>query len=206
MAVNYSRLKSNNGFESPGFVVDATGNLAAESLTLENGITVSQGSLSVPAISTDSITISNLPLFTNNGTTLSASVTGSSLQSVGTLNGLTVDGNVRLRIGGENKISIVDGRIEIKSTTRGEIENVNIGTENPGTMRATSLTLVADQGSPTSLTASNASINFNSSIIAGTVSFSESPRSGTAPVNGDDLVRKDYVDNNSIAYAVVFGA
>ena len=199
MAVNYSRLKSKSGFESPGFVVNTSGNIAATSLTLDN-------SISVPQISTDTITISNQPLFTNNGTTLSPTVIGSSLQSVGTLNALTVDGNIRLRTGGENKISIIDGRVEIKSTTRGEIENVNIGTENPGTLRATSVTVVSDQGSPGSLTASGANINFNASVIAGTVAFSQAPSSGTAPANGDDLVRKDYVDNNSIAYAVVFGA
>ena len=108
MAVNYSRLKSKAGFESPGFLVNSAGNIAAASLTLDN-------SISVPSISTDTITISNQPLFTNNGTTLSPSVIGSSLVSVGTLNGLTVDGNVRLRLNGENKISIIDGKIEIKS-------------------------------------------------------------------------------------------
>lgn len=199
MAVNYTRLKSKSGFESPGFLVNTAGNIAATSLTLDN-------SISVPEISTNTITISNQPLFTNGGTTLSPTVIGSSLISVGTLNGLTVDGNTRLRYNGENKISIIDGKVEIKSTTRGAIENVNIGTESPGTLRATSINVVADQGSPASLTASNANINFNSSVIAGTVAFSTAPSSGTAPVNGSDLVRKDYVDNNSIAYAVVFGA
>jgi len=199
MAVSYIRVKSKWGFESPGFVVDTSGNIAAGSLTLDN-------SISVPSISTDTITISNQPLFTNNGTTLSPTVIGSNLVSVGTLNALTVDGNIRLRAGGENKISVVDGKVEIKSTTRGVIENVNIGTENPGTLRATSITVVDDQGSPGSLTVSGANINFNASIIAGTVAFSQAPSAGTAPTNGDDLVRKDYVDNNSIAYAVVFGA
>jgi hypothetical protein len=205
MAVNYSRLKSKSGFESPGFVVNSSGNVAANSLTLDGGITAT-GAFSAPSISTDSITINSLPLFTNNGTTLSPTVIGSSLVSVGTLNDLTVDGNVRLRLNGENKISIIDGRVEIKSTTRGEIENVNIGTEKPGTLRATNVTVIDDQGSPGSLTAAGANINFNASVIAGTVSFSSAPSAGTAPTNGDDLVRKDYVDNNSIAYAVVFGA
>ena len=199
MAVSYTRLKSKSGFESPGFVVNTSGNIAATSLTLDN-------SISVPQISTDTITISNQPLFTNNGTTLSPTVVSSSLQVVGTLNSLTVDGNVRLRSAGENKISIIDGKVEIKSTNRGEIENVNIGTESPGTLKATSVTVASDQGSPGSLTAVGTNINFNASVIAGTVSFSSAPSAGTAPTNGNDLVRKDYVDNNSIAYAVVFGA
>lgn len=199
MAVNYTRLKSKSGFESPGFVVTSAGNIAASSLTLNN-------SISVPEISTNTITISNQPLFTNGGTTLSPTVIGSSLISVGTLNSLTVDGNVRLRLNGQNRISIIDGKVEIKSATRGEIENVNIGVESPGTIRSTGITVVSDQGSPGSLTVSNANINFNSSVIAGTVAFSKAPSSGTAPTNGADLVRKDYVDNNSIAYAVVFGA
>lgn len=206
MAVNYNRLKSTTGFESPGFVVDSNGNLASNG-TLSGASLTLTGAITSTSISTNTITIANQPLFTNGGTVLSPTVVGSSLISVGTLNALTVDGNIRLRQSGVNKISVIDGKVEIKSTTRGDVENVNIGVEQPGTLRSTSITIVADQGSPGNLTAANANINFNSSVIAGSgISFSEAPSSGTAPKNGDDLVRKDYVDNNSIAYAVVFGA
>lgn len=206
MAVNYNRLKSTSGFESPGFVVDANGNLASSGTLSGTSLTLT-GAITSSSISTNTITIANQPLFTNGGTVLSPTVIGSSLMSVGTLNALTVDGNIRLRLGGVNKISVVDGKVEIKSTTRGEVENVNIGVEQPGTVKSTGVTIVADSGSPGSLTAANANINFNSSVIAGSgISFSEAPSAGTAPTNGDDLVRKDYVDNNSIAYAVVFGA
>ena len=206
MAVNYNRLKSTSGFESPGFVVDANGNLASNGTLSGTSLTLT-GAITSSSISTNTITIANQPLFTNSGTVLSPTVIGSSLISVGTLNALTVDGNIRLRQSGVNKISVIDGKVEIKSTTRGEVENVNIGVEQPGTVKSTGVTIVADSGSPGSLTASFANINFNSSVIAGSgISFSEAPSAGTAPINGNDLVRKDYVDNNSIAYAVVFGA
>jgi hypothetical protein len=205
MAVNYNRLKSRSGFESPGFVVDENGNLASNG-TLSGASLTLTGAITSSSISTNTITIANQPLFTNGGTVLSPTVIGSSLMSVGTLNALTVDGNIRLRLGGVNKISVIDGKVEIKSTTRGEVENVNIGVEQPGTVKSTGVTIVADSGSPGSLTAANANINFNSSVIAGSISFSEAPSAGTPPTNGDDLVRKDYVDNNSISYAVVFGA
>lgn len=199
MAVGFQKFKSKTGFESPNFVVDSNGNIAGSSLTLTN-------SISVPQINTNSITINNNPLFTTGGTVLSPSVVGSSLQTLGTLSGLTVDGDARLRFDGANRISVINGTVEITSATRGSIDNVNIGTNSPGTLRATSITVEDDQGSPGSLTASRANINFNASVIAGSVAFAENPTIGQAPTSGNQVARKDYVDNSSIAYAVVFGA
>lgn len=199
MAVGFQRFKSKTGFESPSFVVDSNGNIAGSSLTLTN-------SISVPQVNTNSINISNRPLFTNNGTVLSATVVGSSLQTLGTLTDLVVEGDTRLRFNGSSKISVVSGTVEITSEQRGSIDNVNIGTTNPGTLKATSITVENDQGSPGSLTASRANINFNASVIAGSIAFSQNPTIGESPTQGNQVARKDYVDNNSIAYAVVFGA
>ena len=81
MAVNYNRLKSTRGFESPGFVVDANGNLASSGTLSGTSLTLT-GAITSSSISTNTITIANQPLFTNGGTVLSPTVIGSSLMSL----------------------------------------------------------------------------------------------------------------------------
>lgn len=198
MPVNHKRFKTPQGFESPGFVVDNTGDLAAQTITAVSQITS-------PVINTNNVNIGGVPIFASNGTVLSATVVGSSLQEVGTLTSLTTDGNVRLRYQGENKISLVDGKVTIRSETPGNIDNIDIGITTPGIVRSRQINVVDFNGAPGQLNASSSSINFNNSTIAGAVVFSTAPVAAT-PVTGDQLARKDYVDNSSIAFAVAFGA
>lgn len=198
MPVNQRRFKTEQGFESPGFVVDNDGDLAAKSILVEETI-------NTPIINVDSINIGGKPLYSNNGTALSANVISSSLRQLGTLDQLVVDGDTYIRYQGSNKLSVVDGTIYINSNSRGTIDNVDIGTNTAGIVTTTRLNIVDSNGAPGQIDSPNSSINFNNSTISGTVVFADSPRA-PAPTSGDQLTRKDYVDNLGIAYAVVFGA
>lgn len=198
MPVNHKRFKTPQGFESPGFVVDNTGDVAAQTLTVVSQITS-------PAVNTNNINIGGVPVFASNGTVLSATVTGSSLQELGTLTSLTTEGSVRLRYQGENKISLVDGKVTIRSETTGNIDNIDIGITTPGVVRTRQLNVVDFNGARGQLNAANADVNLNNSILAGTIVFGSAPIA-PIPTNGNQLARKDYVDNSSIAFAVAFGA
>lgn len=124
-------LRSATGFVSPGFIVDANGNLSlSNNFTLGGTLSLSTGSIS----SGSTLLIST--------TSLGPNVTTSSLTSVGTLNGLTVSGTTNL-----------SGRVVINSSSVvGTIDKVNIGSVTPGTGTFTALNVSGDLAfNPTNL-------------------------------------------------------
>lgn len=197
MPTNLKRFKSDNGFESPGFVVDASGNVVTKAFRAT--------SVSTTSLDIDNLFIDGNLLFTGSGTVLGSAITTSSLESVGTLNSLDVNGLTTLRYNSTTVLQVIDDKIIITSPQRGSINNVDIGTVTPGTVKATRLDLVASGGSQGQLNASNSSINLNNTVIDGDILFNTPIRVGARPVLGDQVARKDYVDNSVVAYAVALG-
>lgn len=116
-------FRSNSGFVSPYFIVDAGGNLLTKTVTVAgNRLELAKNSY---------ISYNGSPLLT--GTTLGSTVTN----ITGTLTGLTIAGDIN-----------ITGNINIAGAVRqsgggdllpGEINNVNIGNTTPGIGRFTTL-------------------------------------------------------------------
>jgi hypothetical protein len=142
MTVIYSPLESSYGFASPGFTVDTVGNITSPNLTVNNvvmsGDLVSNGANFSSALST--VRINGVVKLS--ATALGSTVVTSSLTSVGTLNGLTVNG----------QLTVSNGIIQLTSNTVGTIDNVNIGSTTPGTGVFTSLNISATPTTNTSAT------------------------------------------------------
>lgn len=115
MTISQKYLRSETGFESPGFVVDTNGNINFLGTLKSNGV-----SLLTP-------------------TSLASGIVNSSLTTVGTLTGLTVQGNTSISSGSVSINS--NGALSISSTLPGSIDNVNIGQAVPGVATFTNLTV-----------------------------------------------------------------
>jgi hypothetical protein len=140
MTVIYSPLESSYGFLSPGFTVDTVGNITAPNLNVTNvvmsGDLVANGANLSSSLST--LRINGVVKLTS--TALGPTVVSSSLTSVGTLNGLTVNG----------QLTVSNSVIQLTSITVGTIDNVNIGATTPGTGNFTSLSVTATPTTSTS--------------------------------------------------------
>lgn len=115
MTISQKYLRSETGFESPGFVVDTGGNINFVGSLRSNGQT-----LLTP-------------------TSLASGIVNSSLTSVGTLVGLSVQGNTNISSGTVTINS--NGALSISSVLPGSINNVNIGSVTPGSATFTDLTV-----------------------------------------------------------------
>lgn len=223
MPTSQKYLRSETGFESPGFTVDSAGNINFLGSLKSNGIT-----LLTP-------------------TALSSSVVNSSLTRVGTLDSLSVNGTVNIL--GNSAITVnTSGTITISSGETGTINNVNIGTTTPGTATFTSVVITDSVVFPnnqflipnpvTTGTIDNYNIG---SLIRGTGAFTSlsvntgltltpsvrgtidnvnigatSPGTGiftsilisdtSNPTQNNQVVTKSYVDNKIPALAIALGA
>lgn len=115
MTISQKYLRSETGFESPGFVVDTSGNINFVGSLRSNGQT-----LLTP-------------------TSIASGIINSNLTTVGTLTGLTVQGTTSISSGIVTISST--GALSISSALRGNINNVNVGTTTPGTGTFTDLTV-----------------------------------------------------------------
>jgi hypothetical protein len=106
MAVTYIPFESRTGFRSPGFNVSPTGELSA-------------ASLDVPTLTINGIELLNA---SDSSVSLGDSITNSSLERVGTLQYLNVDGDVVISNGSSAIISIVNGEVRISSSENTGIE------------------------------------------------------------------------------------
>jgi hypothetical protein len=113
MTVTYKPLSSETGFASTGFSVGPTGALIANGIDTTNGLSFN----GLQALST---------------TTLGSTVLNSSLQTLGTLTGLTVNSTGTVSISAATITVATTGAIAITSGAVGAINNVNIGGTTPG--------------------------------------------------------------------------
>lgn len=181
MAVAQKKLTSDFGFKSPGFQVDENGALFSASLN------------------TDNFLINGNSVLSSTGDTLSPVVVNSSLETVGNLTGLTVIGDVNLKQGSVQRLSIIGGRVRINSGLLGSIDNVEIGVNTPSRVVATRLDVTSI------LNANNVSMSMNNSSVSGSVTFIDGLIVPT-PTISTEAASKGYVDNAVIAFSVAFGA
>jgi hypothetical protein len=113
MTVTYKPLSSETGFASTGFSVGPTGALIANGIDTTNGLSFN----GLQALST---------------TALGSTVINSSLQTLGTLTGLTVNSTGTVSLSAATIIVATTDAIAITSGAVGAINNVNIGGTTPG--------------------------------------------------------------------------
>lgn len=191
MTVQQKQLRSEFGFKSPGFLVDKEGDLTALTITTTN--------LNSTTVSINGSTVIE-------GTRITENIKDSSLENLGVLQTLTVNGDVSLKKNNINRLSIVNGRVVINSLTTGAIDNVDIGQSTAGKINTYQLNVVDQNGASGELVADGANISFDAATITGTVTYVENISINAAPSSGEHATRKDYVDNSVIAFAVAFGA
>lgn len=132
MTVEYSPLKSNYGFSSPGFVVDQTGNV-----TLENNIIVAGNATVNGTLFAENVQFgnqeTNFNIVDNDDSTFSLAkeITNSHLRNLGVLEKLEVDGDVYIGIASTSFITIDNGTIIISSSEVGSLDNIEIGQNTP---------------------------------------------------------------------------
>jgi len=140
MGVIQKQLTSTSGFRSPGFSVDGSGNFSVTTLDATGTLKINGSDV----LST---------------TTLASSVVNSSLTSVGTLTGLSVDAGSDINILSDTLINLTAPLIEINSNsltitpsgaitltsgTTGTLDNISIGVDTPATGTFTTLTATTD--------------------------------------------------------------
>ena len=191
MTVQQKQFRSEFGFRSPEFLVDDSGNLTAGSLTTAN-------------LNSTTISIAGAPIIESNRIT--ENITNSSLETLGILQSLTVNGDVLLRKNNITRLSVINGRVVVNSLTTGSIDNIDIGQTTPGKVNTYQLNVIDRNGVNGEFVADGANISFDAATITGTVTYVENISVNAAPTSGLHLARKDYVDNSVIAFAVSFGA
>jgi hypothetical protein len=181
MPVNQKQLTSDFGFKSPGFLVNDAGSVIAAS------------------VNASTLLINGSTILSAGGETLSPVVKTSSLETLGTLSSLSVNGSVSLKQGSVQRISIIDGRVRINSGLLGSLDNIDIGLNTPARVTATRLDVTS------SINANNVTMSMNNSSISGTVAFINGITI-PAPTAAGQAASKEYVDNSLIAFSVAFGA
>ena len=149
---------------------------------------------------------SNLVIGGINPTALQPYIVDSTLQSLGTLSSLNVNGTISLRSTGQTVLTIINGQLVANSKTLGSINNVDIGISKPGKVKTSELTVATQAGAPGVLNIPGVSIDATNVAFNGNVTFVDGITITSQPLNASDATRKDYVDALSIAYSVVFGA
>lgn len=202
MTVNISPLRSQAGFQSPGFLVGPTGDLTIEgnfisSQLIVNGISVLETEDSTPSLGSD--------------------IKNSSLTNLGVLNILEVRGDVSiLDIADNTNISIVDGQITVVSVTKGTLDNIAIGQVTAAEaaftdIDADTLTLTASAVIPNLTTTTGTITTVNSSDITSTNITAtdltvDDIEITNQPTELNHATRKDYVDNRISALSIALGA
>lgn len=178
MSVTYSQLQTQQGFKSPSLDIDNNGNITATSIDVRL------------------IKLGGETLFDAGAeegppqTALSPNIIDSSLQTLGTLSSLTVEGNV----------SISDGLVQITSATTGSINNINIGGVTPGdgdfvVLNATSSTI-------TTLN----STNFTTSSVTTDSITTDAATVNNTPTLESHATNKGYVDTQITALSIALGS
>ena len=192
MTVTISPLRSQAGFQSPGFLVGPTGDVTIDgnfvsSQLIVNGILLLETEDSTPSLGSD--------------------IKNSSLTNLGVLNILEVSGDVSITDIADNiNISIVDGLVTVNSTTKGAMDNIAIGQTtaaeaNFTDINADNLTLTTALAT-SSLTATTATVTTltTTDVSADNIEITDQP------TQLNHATRKDYVDNRISALSIALGA
>lgn len=182
MTVEYTPLKSNYGFSSPGFSVDESGNVSINNIVISGNTSILNNiSVGGNAVVDGVVIAQNLQIGTTGNSfniiddddstiTLSQSIKNSHLTNLGILEKLEVDGDISVGLSSTNFLSITNGQIIINSIGIGTIDNIDLGQTTPRQAAFTTAT------------------------------------STTQPSASNHLTRKDYVDTKISAFSIAFGA
>jgi len=141
MTVEYSPLKSNYGFSSPGFAVDQTGNVVLDNNITVDGNAVINGTLFAQSVQFGDNEASFDIVENDDSTfTLAKEITNSHLRNLGVLERLEVDGDVYIGIASTSFITIDNGSVVINSSEIGSIDNIEIGQNTPADAAFTTAT------------------------------------------------------------------
>jgi len=179
MTVTYSQFQTQNGFKSPSLDIDDSGNISATSIDVR--LIKLGGEILFDAGDTDE----GPPQ-----TALSPSIVDSSLQTLGTLSSLTVEGDA----------TISNGLVQITSTTTGSINNINIGGVTPGDGNFVALT--ATSGTITTLN----STSFTTSTVTTDSITTDAATVNNAPTLESHATNKGYVDTQITALSIALGS
>jgi len=176
MGVNKEKFKSEFGFESPSFAVTQTGAVTARTIDVETLLL--------------------------NGRVF-AQAQSEELEIPNSFDKLNVNGQFQVVVGGHNVLEVNEEaeNLIIRSTTKGSIDNVDIGLETPGQATFNSVNIRSAGDS----TISN--IEFDNTTASGNLTVENNlVMTATKPTAKSHLTRKDYVDSKVTALAVAFGA
>jgi len=182
MTVINDKFQSQNGFESPNFTVNSAGKISADEIDVQrillNGSVFTQ--YTPPEDDADDTGV----VVTNSFESLA--VTGGIFK-------VTYNSNAAL--------TVIDGVVTINSQgSVGNIDNVDIGYNTPGQVRAYTIEMT---NAPDS-TASD--INLNGASINGDVNVQDQVVLSNDPTLPAHATKKGYVDATATALAVAFGA
>jgi len=163
MTATFKPLRSDYGFESPGFSVSPTGQLtinSGSSLELNDRVDINDSLYVSTQIYIDNIALLDLTDPAVNK--LGSGITESYLTKLDTLQELAVQGNLDIQdMGSNSNIDITNGVIIINSTTLGSLDNIEIGQTTPADAYFNNVE-IGSVSNPSSL------------IIEGTLSVSDS--------------------------------
>ena len=183
MAIVNDKFSSQFGFESPSFTVDTAGKIIA------------------PTIDVETILLGGAP-FVQYVPPADDGGDDSGTQVSNTFTSLRVTGTFKTVYLGNTGLSVVDGRVALNSSASGApgtIDNVDIGYNSPGQIKAYGIDMTTAPDS----TASN--INADGASINGDVKVANNLLMQTDPTIGTHATHKKYVDKTAVAFAVAFG-
>lgn len=183
MAVINDKFQAQNGFESPNFTVDGTGKISAQTIDVQtillNGSVFTQYTPPEDDADDTGVVVSN------------------SFESLAVTGGI-----FKVSYLNQAALTVIDGKIAINSQSiiPGSIDNVDIGYNTPGQVRAYTIDMTTAPDS----TASN--INLNGASVNGDVNVQDQVVLSNDPTLPSHATKKGYVDATATALAVAFGA
>jgi hypothetical protein len=199
MTIKYIPFESRTGFKSPGFEVTPLGDITANSLNITQELDV------------QSLKVGGLAIINNDDSSFSLgdSIINSSLQRLGTLEYLNIEGDLMMTKGSSWTVSVVDGKITLLSGPQvGTLDNIDIGSTAPALGTFTDVvsdTLLTDTLDVTGVaTLDSLYVNYDM-VVVGTSEVTDITINNQ-PTEVYHATRKDYVDTKISAFAIAFGA
>jgi hypothetical protein len=194
MTIKYIPFESRTGFKSPGFEVTPLGDITANSLNVTQELDV------------QSLKVGGLAIINNDDSSFSLgdSIINSSLQRLGTLEYLNIEGDLMMSKGSSWTVSVVDGKIKLLSGPQvGTLDNIDIGSTAPAL--GTFTDVVSDTLDVTGVaTLDSLYVNYDM-VVVGTSEVTDITINNQ-PTEVYHATRKDYVDTKISAFAIAFGA
>lgn len=182
MTTTAKAFKSEYGFESGTFAVNAIGQITA------------------PRIDVKSILINGVPFVGQEDDDDDLGGGGETANPFDNVASLTVNQSLVVNYNNNQQLNISNGTVVLNPDFTGEINNVNIGLETPGQARLYHLEMTSAPDSTASI------INADGATLEGTITVDGSLRVSGTPTDGGDLTPKSYVDSTALALSIALGA